>query len=193
MSDAFTHPDDTTLDVPADVTDVRRPPPPFLRGAARVVDLLVQVAVLEAAFQAMPYLPVKGLITLEPEMLGYADLAVGLGSFWVYCTVSEWLGSATLGKAVTALRTVDEHEGGPIGFRAAALRNLVFFVDALLFGMVAYSQMARSPKRQRGGDAVAGTLVVWAWHGHGRSSLRGWPVGLLAAFALVMLSYVITG
>jgi uncharacterized RDD family membrane protein YckC len=136
---------------------------------------------------------VKGLVSIDPEVLGYVDLAVGLGSFWLYCTVSEALGGATLGKAVTALRTVHADTGGPIGWRASAIRNLVFFLDGLLFGMIAYSQMARSPRRQRGGDSMAGTVVVWAWHGHGASSLRGWPVGAVAAFLVVWLSYVVTG
>jgi len=175
------------------VTDVPKPPPPVLRGVARVVDLLVQVAILEVAFLALPYLPVQGLVSIDSEVLGYVDLAVGLGSFWLYCTVSEALGGATLGKAVTALRTVDADHGGSISWRASAVRNLVFFLDALLFGMVAYSQMARSPRRQRGGDSAAGTVVVWAWHGEGRSSLRGWPVGAVAAFLLVWLSYIVTG
>ena len=35
------------------VTDVAKPPPPLLRGVARVIDLLVVVAILEAAGRAM--------------------------------------------------------------------------------------------------------------------------------------------
>lgn len=177
---------DTTASRSADPS----PPPPVLRGLARLLDLGVQVAILELAFRARPYLPIDGLVPVQPGWLVYVDLAVGLGSFWVYCTVSEALAGATLGKVVTGMRTVRAADGGPISVRASAIRNAMFFVGALLFGMVAYSQMARSAKRQRGGDVAAGTMVKWVWHTTGRSTLWGWPLGVAAGFLVVWLSYV---
>ncbi len=79
----------------------------------------------------------------------------------LYFVVCEtlWAGR-TPGKQLTGLRVVSEG-GHVVGLRASLLRNLLRAVDTLpagyLIGLVA---MILSPRVQRVGDVVAGTVVV---------------------------------
>lgn len=166
-----------------------RPPPFLLRGVARIVDLGVQMFLLDLAFRIAQFLP-AGLLELPEGALVAIDLGVGLGALVLYTTLSEALGGATLGKLLTGLR-VTRLEGGAIDARAALIRNLGFLVDGLFFGLVAYSAAMRSPEQQRIGDAWAGTRVVWRSDAPELSPWRGVPVGMLAALALVVLSYLV--
>lgn len=167
-------------------------PPFLLRGLARGLDLGVQILVLEAAYRCSSLMPAEGLIALPDEVLTWVDLGVGVAALVLYTTLAEWLGGATLGKACTRMRVVpaDDPEA-PLTLRAAAIRSVAFFVDGLIFGLVAYSAVARSERGQRVGDHWAGTVVVWARDAPPRSGHRGWPVGALAALALVLMSYLL--
>jgi len=78
-----------------------------------------------------------------------------------YGVLFETLASGrTPGKRWTGLRVILV-EGGPIGFRTSAVRNLLRLVDMIPgfygVGMVA---VVLSPRNQRLGDMAAGTLVV---------------------------------
>ena len=83
--------------------------------------------------------------------------ALIFGYFAVFEAV--WRGR-TPGKRLNGLRVVTE-DGSPIGFRRAAIRNLIRIVDflpmAYLIGMVS---IGSSPRGQRLGDLAAGTVVV---------------------------------
>lgn len=164
-------------------------PPFLLRGAARAVDLLVQVALMEAAYRARVFLPDQGLIQLGDDTLFYVDLAVGMGALVLYTAISEQLGGATLGKYLTAMRVVKE-DGSKLDLWGAWVRNLAFFVDGLFLGLVAYSAIARSNTGQRFGDEWGKTLVVWRSQTE-HYPLPGWPVGMVVALLWVLLSYVV--
>jgi uncharacterized RDD family membrane protein YckC len=70
-----------------------------------------------------------------------------------------WRGR-TPGKAVMGLRVVTV-EGSPIGFRHAAIRALLGLVDFILTsGGAAVLSVLVTPRNQRLGDLVAGTLVI---------------------------------
>jgi len=79
---------------------------------------------------------------------------------FAYFLVLEANWGATLGKFATNLRVVRENDGGPIGWRAALLRNLLRPIDGLVLYLVGFIAICMSPKRQRVGDKVAGTIVV---------------------------------
>lgn len=79
---------------------------------------------------------------------------------WVYFVVFEATTGRSLGKGVVGVRVVST-DGRPIGWRAAALRNLLRAADALPTGyLVGLVSMASSSRFQRLGDLVAGTMVV---------------------------------
>ncbi len=136
------------------------------RAAARIVDTF-----------AMWLLAVAG---------GYGAIAVGrtmggephLERFWswqwialayvvgtilqlLYHAVAETMGGATFGKMIFGLRVRDESLRSA-RFGAAALRNLLMFVDAILFGLVGYVGMKGSLIKQRFGDSLSQTVVVEA-------------------------------
>ncbi|MFT4627484.1 MAG: putative RDD family membrane protein YckC [Myxococcota bacterium] len=190
------------------VTDAPDAVPPFLlRGLARAIDLAVHIGVLEAAFRCSDWLPSGGLeaafrcsdwlpsgllVTVDASYLLAVDMSIGLSALVLYPAVAEWISGATVGKLLTGLRTVQaEPRGAPISLQAAALRNLAILVDGFLFGLVAYSAMARSELRQRVGDEWGGTLVVWKRAAQPARSALGVPIGVGAALLLVLLSYLV--
>jgi hypothetical protein len=95
---------------------------------------------------------------LSSTLLG---AAVGFVSFTGYRTASEWIGGASLGKAIVGLRVRSENLA-PCTFRSALLRTLALVVDGLFFGAVAYAAMSSSARRQRYGDRWGGTVVIYA-------------------------------
>ena len=79
---------------------------------------------------------------------------------WIYFVVLEARTGRSVGKRVLGLRVVTT-SGRPIGWRAAALRNLLRAADALPTGyLVGLVSMAITSRFQRLGDLVAGTMVV---------------------------------
>jgi uncharacterized RDD family membrane protein YckC len=87
-------------------------------------------------------------------------LMVGLGLCIAYFVVFEAIRGATLGKLATNLRVVRENDGGPIDWSAAIIRNVLRPIDGLVLYLVGFIAICVSPKRQRIGDRVAGTIVV---------------------------------
>ena len=167
-------------------------PPILVRGVARILDFGVLLAVMEAAFRSSALLPASDLLHPGEDVLFFFDLGVGIAAMVTYTTLSEWLGGATLGKVLAGLRVVSANPptAGP-SFRAALRRGLAFYVDALFFGLIAYSAMMRNQRGQRVGDTWAGTVVVWRQDGPDLPPWRGWPIGVLAAFAGVVGSYLV--
>ncbi len=163
----------------------------LLRVVARGIDAAVQIAMMELAFRCSVFLPSKGLISLGDDALFWVDVGIGLSALLTYTALSEALGAATFGKFCTGLRVVRADQPDVlIGLGAALIRNLALFVDVQIFGLVAYSTMSRSERRQRLGDHWANTVVVWRGGAPDRG-IRGWPVGMAAAFALVLVSYLV--
>jgi len=79
---------------------------------------------------------------------------------WLYFLVWEARAGWTPGKIALGLRVVTT-SGRPIGWSAAALRNLLRAVDVLPVGYAAGVLAASlSPSFQRIGDLVAGTIVI---------------------------------
>jgi len=157
---------------------------------ARCIDLAIQVLIMELAFRVSTFLPAEGLLSLSEAALVPLDIAVGLTAFVVYLTLSEYRGGATFGKFCADLRVVGA-QGTPLTLRAALIRNLALPLDLFLFGLVAYSAMSRSERRQRVGDHWAATIVVRRGDTPRAKGLRGWPVAALVSVALVLMSYVI--
>lgn len=77
-----------------------------------------------------------------------------------YYTLYEGSTGATIGKRIFAMQVV-QLDGSPITWNQAFVRNAVRFIDALGFYLVGGLVALRSPARQRLGDRLAGTVVVW--------------------------------
>ena len=79
---------------------------------------------------------------------------------WLWFVVWEATRGQSPGKMWTGVRVLAEN-GRPIGWRAAALRNLLRAADALPTGyLVGLVSMSASSRFQRLGDLAAGTIVV---------------------------------
>jgi uncharacterized RDD family membrane protein YckC len=134
---------------------------PARRAVAHVIDLLLcyaAVAVL-AALVVVGGLGTGQVGALAKAGIGFVLLALFLVQ-WVYFVVWEALTGRTPGKTALGLRVLTT-AGRPIGWPAAALRNLVRAADLLPVAYVAgVFAMALSSRFQRIGDLVAGTMVV---------------------------------
>jgi uncharacterized RDD family membrane protein YckC len=124
------------------------------RFVAALLDALVQTALVAAS-----------------ALLLLAGIGGGIGNalfvvvvflvFFAYDILFEVLASGrTLGKRWTGLRVV-RVGGAPVGFLTSSARNVMRLVDILpgMYGVGAIAILA-TPKNQRLGDVVAGTLVV---------------------------------
>jgi uncharacterized RDD family membrane protein YckC len=96
------------------------------------------------------------------EALGSGLLALALFLiFFGYPILFEVLdGGRSIGKRATGLRVV-RLDGGPIGFGAASIRNIMRLVDVLPGGYaVGAIAILATPHNQRLGDLAAGTVVI---------------------------------
>jgi uncharacterized RDD family membrane protein YckC len=93
----------------------------------------------------------------EFHLDGAAALAL-FASWLAYFVVFEATLGATVGKLLFGVR-VRTAEGGPIGWVAALVRNLLRVPDVCC-GMIGLLLIGISPRRQRLGDFAAGTVVV---------------------------------
>lgn len=128
--------------------------------ASRLLARLVDVVVLMVLLQVLSL--VFGVVILSAPALAQivAILVVAL-VLLIYPVASEsLLRGRTLGKMALGLRVVTA-EGGPAGFRHAALRGLIGLVEIFgLLGSVAVVSALATSRTQRFGDLAAGTVVI---------------------------------
>lgn len=131
------------------------------RALAIALDTLVPLAAFIGA--GLWIAPAFGGMTASGFQLEGAPalivIACALVSALVYQIGIEGLTGTSLGKVVTGIR-VTTTDGQPIGFRAAAVRNVMRFVDGLGVYLVAALPVLVTRRRQRLGDLAAGTIVV---------------------------------
>jgi uncharacterized RDD family membrane protein YckC len=172
-----------------------------IRAAARIIDIIVSSVrgVIGGAIGGI----VVAIFAAAGVIADWEDRGAGKG--WAltfllgtlgnlaYETLSEGHGGATIGKLACGLRVIRE-DRGPCTIGKALGRNLAYFIDALFFGLVAWSAISNSPMKQRLGDRWAGTLVVKAATvpaGTKRSAIPGIVLGFLASCILHVVSAVL--
>jgi uncharacterized RDD family membrane protein YckC len=92
------------------------------------------------------------------ELQGTSALALYALLFGYFVVMEATLG-ATLGKLLVGLR-VQRADGARVGWGASLVRNLLRPIDLAFLGLVGAALIWGSPRRQRLGDRVAGTVVV---------------------------------
>lgn len=140
----------------------------WTRTLAIVVDLFV-VTVIQAVVNGVFGSEHITNGVLNPSTSGgystYTSSATVDGAWlWVvaiaYFALLEGLFGDTLGKAALAIKVTDLH-GQPAGWRAVLIRNVLRVIDYQPGFYLVGALVARfSPRRQRIGDHLAGTLVV---------------------------------
>lgn len=135
------------------------------RALARLVDMVIHFLVSSVTgFFFGIMLSIAGGGHIPPLVLARlrgpglsAFLLILLGSILFEATCESVHGS-TPGKLMLGMVVVQE-DGSPCRARAAAIRSFAYMIDALFFGLIAYSAMQQSPKEQRLGDKWAETVV----------------------------------
>jgi len=138
-----------------------------IRFLARLIDLIyggvLGIAIGITAGIILTVLSHIGRLTPEwPQLIRqhrFAGFGLSILGAFLYHTVSEGFGTVTIGKLICGLRVVQSN-GSPASMKGALIRDLGYHVDALFFGLVAYTSMTKGPLRQRYGDAWGRTVVV---------------------------------
>lgn len=156
---------DVAIETPEHIVFHYRIAGPARRALGHVLDLLVCygaviVLALVVVLAAMGGgIETGGIGAAAKAGMGLVLVAL-FAAQWVYFVVCEALYGRSPGKMAVGVRVVTT-SGRPIGWRAAALRNLLRAADLLPVGYVAgVVSMALSSRFQRLGDLVAGTMVV---------------------------------
>jgi uncharacterized RDD family membrane protein YckC len=155
---------DVAIETPEHIVFHYRLAGPARRAMACVLDLLVCYGVVFALGLVVVLAffgeATTGAIGSAAKAGSGVVLLALFAAQWVYFVVLEATRGRTLGKAALGIRVVAE-SGRPIGWRAAALRNLLRAADALPTGyLVGLVSMSMSARFQRLGDLAAGTIVV---------------------------------
>jgi uncharacterized RDD family membrane protein YckC len=156
---------DVAIETPEHIVFHYRLAGPARRAIAQALDLLLCYgAVLFLGVVVLLAAAGGGLASGELGELAKAGMGLVLlalfAAQWVYFVVWEALYGRSPGKMALGIRVVTT-SGRPIGWRAAALRNLLRAADLLPVAyVVGVVSMALSSRFQRLGDLVAGTMVV---------------------------------
>ncbi|MCR3751848.1 RDD family protein [Lentzea californiensis] len=125
--------------------------------------LLVVAAVLSLVLGVLLSLPLikLGMTPEVFEVMPFATVAVVslLGVLWIEVWYPHRHGGSTPAMRWLGLRITTLHGGEP-SLRAYLVRWLLMAVDGLLLGLVGAVLIAVTPRNQRLGDMVAGTVVV---------------------------------
>lgn len=173
---------DVAIETPEHIVFHYRVAGPARRALGHLLDLLLcygSVVVLAGAVFVALAAAGAGLETEELQATAKAGLGLVLlalfAAQWVYFVVCEARWGSSPGKMALGLRVVTT-SGRPIGWRAAALRNLLRAADLLPVAyVVGVVSMALSSRFQRLGDLVAGTMVVVPEGARAARALELWP------------------
>lgn len=152
---------DVMLETPEHIVFRYRVAGPARRAFAQVLDLALCYGVLiVVAVAALLGGMSSGIMDEAAKASTGLLLLLFFLAQWAYFVVWETWKGRSPGKMVLGLRVVSE-EGRPIGFREAALRNVLRAADMLPAAYVLGGVAALlSPRFQRLGDRAAGTMVV---------------------------------
>ncbi|MFT7602232.1 MAG: putative RDD family membrane protein YckC [Acidimicrobiales bacterium] len=126
------------------------------RLLAKGIDLIVQ-------FIAFYALVIAGAVLVAfSETVGVIFIFVSIFLiFFAYPTIEAFWNGQTVGKKVLGIKVITV-EGGPVRFRHAAIRSMVWLVEFLLppGGLFALAAALLTRQSQRIGDLAAGTVVI---------------------------------
>jgi uncharacterized RDD family membrane protein YckC len=165
-----------------------------LRAGGQIIDLIVHngiglvagyaVGILIAIYAIVtgtsPYTLTARLQT--PTLLGYILPLIG---YVFYHAICEGLHGQTLGKLVFRVHVLKE-DGNPAAMGPAFIRSFAFYIDSLVFGLVAAASMRTSELQQRLGDKWGNTVVVE----RSKFNQYPWPSGWKFVMVFLLASLV---
>jgi uncharacterized RDD family membrane protein YckC len=124
------------------------------RFVARLLDMLIQVVIIIALALGIYATSAPGTVRAVVRVL------IFLVVFAYDVPFEVWNDGRTVGKAAAGIRVVGE-KGGPVGFLASSIRNILRIIDFLpVFYVVGVISMVSTKRDQRLGDLAGSTLVV---------------------------------
>lgn len=174
------------------------------RAGGRIIDIIASqlVALIAGIFAGIVIAILQQLGAARPGALvelgklgfGFHFLSGSTASL-LSATVSTVVCGASIGKAILGLRVVGT-DGGRPRLSGAFVRELLYFVDALFFGLVGKAAMDGSVLAQRHGDRLGRTVVIRsdAATGSARVSTARMVVGLglgALVYGLVLAAFLI--
>lgn len=164
-----------------------------VRAGGQIIDLLVHngislvagfaVGILIVIYSAItgtsPYNLTARLQT--PTPLGYILPLIGYAFYHAIC---EGLHGQTLGKLIFRVHVL-KADGNPAPMGPAFIRSFAFYIDSLVFGLVAAASMRTSELQQRLGDKWGKTVVVE----RSKFNQYAWPSGW--KFVMVFLLAIV--
>lgn len=129
------------------------------RSMGRLVDISVQLLLIYVVFVVA--VPISFGAGLSGTVLVVLGVFLGFLLLFVYPVMFEVFGGGrTPGHRATGTRVICT-DGGPVAFRHAAIRSLLFLVDGVgTSGFAGAVSVLVSHRGQRLGDLAAGTMVV---------------------------------
>ena len=111
------------------------------------------------------------------ELTGTGTLMVLLFTAFYHIGMELTFGG-TIGKLIVGLR-VRNADGSPVSVKGAVIRFLFLFIDGLFLYLVAAVMVMATPKNQRLGDLVGGTVVGYRDvpdpHALRNAPIQSWP------------------
>ena len=135
------------------------------RLVARIIDMLVHygagylaamlfVFLLVIAAGGRPPVWVIGRIS----HIGFPRFIAGMLGFFSYNVICTMVYGSTAGKLLFRMQVIQD-DGSPCRLKSAVIRELAYFIDAMVFGVVAYFAMQDDAEQKRVGDGWAHTVV----------------------------------
>jgi uncharacterized RDD family membrane protein YckC len=135
------------------------------RAAARVIDFVVHYLV--AFFSGMLFIFMLSIASGGhiPRMMlwhlrhpGLTGFVFSLFGSLAYQLIFTTVHGSSMGKRLLSMVVVQE-DRTPCSIKSALIRELSYYIDALFFGIIAYTSMQKSTLEQRHGDEWAHTIV----------------------------------
>jgi len=135
------------------------------RATARIIDSVLQYVaafltgrlfVLMLKIASGGHIPFR--IVWHLRQVGTTGFAFGLVAGLAYHVIFTSVYGASIGKRLLSMVVVQE-DGTPCSIKNALIRELSYYIDALFFGIIAYTSMQKSMLEQRHGDEWAHTVV----------------------------------
>ena len=157
-----------------------QPPPPVtaaiasgagfgIRALARILDIVLAnvfglvvgifIGITFAILQLLGVISDDWMEKIQGiDVVGFVLSILGAFGYHVLC---EGIHGSTLGKLICKLQVLNR-DGMPCDLKGSFIRGLAWHLDGLIFGLIGYISMQKSPLNQRYGDVWAKTVVVKA-------------------------------
>lgn len=137
-------------------------PSTLQKSMAFIIDLILLLFLFGILLIPLIYIQIINPEIISVELLVIIWITLDIIFFFLYFMFFEKKGQ-TIGKRFIKIRVVSEIGNKSITYRQSLIRNLLLIIDLVPYplpGLLGIIFSAKSPKKQRIGDMVAGTLVI---------------------------------